>query len=71
LSIINDLLTEERKLLDGLLEDLTVSLGAAPEPWLGGGQNIILQNLITKRKHKFKLSIFEIGKNINNMIYLI
>jgi hypothetical protein len=39
----------------------------------GRGQVIILQNLITKRKqqflqHKFKSSIFKIGKNINNLI---
>jgi hypothetical protein len=53
------------------------SAGAATEPWLGGGgQIIILQNLITKRKQqflqcKFKSSIFKIGKNINNIIYLI
>jgi hypothetical protein len=42
----------------------------------GRGQVIILQNLIIKRKqqfleHKFKSSIFKIGKNINNIIYLI
>jgi len=27
--------------------------GAAPEPWLGGGQVIISQNFITKRKQQF------------------
>jgi hypothetical protein len=50
----------------------------APEPWLGGGrrQVIILQNLTRKRKqqflqHKFKSSVFKIGKNINDMICLI
>jgi hypothetical protein len=41
--------------------------GLAPEPWLGGGQVIILQNLKTKRKqqflqHKFNSSILKLAK---------
>jgi hypothetical protein len=50
--------------------------GAALEPWLGGGQVIILKNLITNRKqqflqHKNSSCLFLKLAKISIMIYLI